>query len=76
MTPEALDDFFTQFKVPRSEGEEITGPAVLIDSGTAGAELGVEYPNGGGVTEQGPVLLPTGSWMVRQQQENRSTLAA
>ncbi|WP_406415335.1 immunity 21 family protein [Streptomyces sp. NBC_00873] len=44
---------------------ETDGPAVLMDSVTAGAELSVEYPNGGGMPEQAPVALPPGSWMVR-----------
>ncbi|MEY9873288.1 hypothetical protein ABH931_002770 [Streptacidiphilus sp. MAP12-33] len=41
------------------------GPAVLMDSVTAGAELGIEYPNGGGTPAQAPVVLPPGSWLVR-----------
>jgi hypothetical protein len=41
------------------------GPAVLIDSVTAGTELGVEYPNGGGLPEQARVPLQPGSWTVR-----------
>ncbi|GGW87268.1 Imm21 family immunity protein [Streptomyces galilaeus] len=44
---------------------ETDGPAVLMDSVTAGAEHSVEYPNGGGMPEQAPVALPPGSWMVR-----------
>ncbi|MFF3669427.1 Imm21 family immunity protein [Microtetraspora malaysiensis] len=44
---------------------ETDGPAVLMDSVTAGAELGVEFPNGGGMPEQAPVPLWPGSWMVR-----------
>ncbi|GGV70759.1 hypothetical protein GCM10010277_82020 [Streptomyces longisporoflavus] len=44
---------------------ETDGPAVLMDSVTAGAELNVEYPNGGGLPEQAPVPIPTGRWRVR-----------
>lgn len=40
------------------------GPAVLMDSASAGAELGVEYP-GGGLPDQAPVPLPAGTWRVR-----------
>jgi hypothetical protein len=40
------------------------GPAVLMDSVTAGAELGIEYP-GGGLPEQAPVPLPAGTWRIR-----------
>ncbi|MFJ6185290.1 Imm21 family immunity protein [Streptomyces sp. NPDC092295] len=40
------------------------GPAVLMDSAVAGADLGVEYP-GGGQPEQAPVQLPPGRWRVR-----------
>ncbi|WP_436536751.1 Imm21 family immunity protein [Actinoplanes sp. HUAS TT8] len=41
------------------------GPAVLIDSVTAGAELTSEYPNGGGLPDQSPVSIPPGSWTIR-----------
>nr|WP_281278595.1 immunity 21 family protein [Streptomyces tateyamensis] len=44
---------------------ETDGPAVLMDSVTAGTELSVEYPNGGNLPEHAPVALPPGSWMVR-----------
>ncbi|MFF4143969.1 Imm21 family immunity protein [Streptomyces sp. NPDC001698] len=44
---------------------ETDGPAVLMDSVTAGAEFSVEHPNGGGMPEQAPVALPPGIWMVR-----------
>ncbi|WP_329164531.1 immunity 21 family protein [Streptomyces sp. NBC_01267] len=44
---------------------ETDGPAVLVDSVTAGTELNVEYPNGGGLPDQGPVPLPGGRWTVR-----------
>ncbi|MER7581844.1 Imm21 family immunity protein [Kitasatospora sp. NPDC097691] len=44
---------------------ETDGPAVLMDSVMAGADLGVEFPNGGGVPEQAPVPLGPGSWTVR-----------
>ncbi len=40
------------------------GPAVLMDSAEAGADLGVEYP-GGGLPAQAPVPLPAGRWRVR-----------
>ncbi|MFE4412631.1 Imm21 family immunity protein [Streptomyces sp. NPDC093064] len=40
------------------------GPAVLMDSVEAGAELSVEYP-GGGMPSQAPVPLPAGRWKVR-----------
>jgi hypothetical protein len=44
---------------------ETDGPAVLMDSVTAGTELDVEYPNGGGLPEQAPVPIPPGHWRVR-----------
>ncbi|WP_406464147.1 immunity 21 family protein [Streptomyces sp. NBC_01622] len=40
------------------------GPAVLMDSAEAGADLGVEYP-GGGLPAEAPVPLPAGRWRVR-----------
>lgn len=40
------------------------GPAILMDSVTAGAELGIEYPRGG-LPEQAPVPLPAGTWTIR-----------
>jgi hypothetical protein len=40
------------------------GPAVLMDSAEAGADLGTEYP-GGGTPAQAPVPLPAGRWRVR-----------
>ncbi|MGW2015600.1 immunity 21 family protein [Streptomyces sp. NPDC001927] len=40
------------------------GPAVLMDSAEAGAELNVEYP-GGGLPAQAPVSLAAGRWKVR-----------
>nr|WSX81889.1 immunity 21 family protein [Streptomyces sp. NBC_00899] len=40
------------------------GPAVLMDSAEAGADLNVEYP-GGGRPEQAPVPLPAGVWTIR-----------
>lgn len=43
---------------------ETDGPAVLMDSTTAGAELNEEYPDGGR-PEQAPVALPAGRWRVR-----------
>ncbi|MGW5779853.1 immunity 21 family protein [Streptomyces sp. NPDC003863] len=44
---------------------ETDGPAVLMDSVTDGAELDIEYPNGGGLPEQAPVPIPPGRWTVR-----------
>ncbi|MFE4330530.1 Imm21 family immunity protein [Streptomyces sp. NPDC056831] len=44
---------------------ETDGPAVLMDSVTVGAELDVEYPNGGGLPEQAPVPIRPGRWTVR-----------
>ncbi|MFI7337031.1 Imm21 family immunity protein [Streptomyces sp. NPDC050085] len=43
---------------------ETDGPAVLMDSTTAGAELNEEYPDGGR-PEQAPVALSAGRWRVR-----------
>ncbi|MDV9170981.1 Imm21 family immunity protein [Streptomyces sp. W16] len=43
------------------------GPAVLMDSAEAGAELGVEYPDGG-LPAEAPVPLPAGRWTVRAVQ--------
>lgn len=40
------------------------GPAVLMDSAEAGADLGVAYPHGG-QPDQAPVQLPAGQWRVR-----------
>ncbi|MGW1190690.1 immunity 21 family protein [Streptomyces sp. NPDC002559] len=40
------------------------GPAVLMDSAEAGADLNVEYP-GGGLPAQALVSLPPGRWRVR-----------
>lgn len=40
------------------------GPAVLMDSTTAGNALGVEFPDGG-FPEQAVVPLPAGTWTVR-----------
>ncbi|MER7107896.1 Imm21 family immunity protein [Streptomyces sp. NPDC000229] len=40
------------------------GPAVLMDSVSAGTDLDVTYP-GGGLPEQAPVPLPAGTWRVR-----------
>lgn len=40
------------------------GPAVLMDSAVAGADLTVEYP-GGGRPEQAPVPLTAGVWTIR-----------
>ncbi|MFF1526444.1 Imm21 family immunity protein [Streptomyces sp. NPDC058284] len=43
------------------------GPAVLMDSAEAGADLGIEYPDGG-MPAEAPVLLPAGRWRVRATQ--------
>ncbi|MFE9121417.1 Imm21 family immunity protein [Streptomyces sp. NPDC007172] len=43
---------------------ETDGPAVLMDSTTAGLELNEEYPDGGRPA-QAPVTLPAGRWRVR-----------
>ncbi len=40
------------------------GPAVLMDSAEAGADLGVAYPDGG-QPDQAPMELPAGQWRVR-----------
>lgn len=40
------------------------GPAVLMNSAEAGADLGIEYP-GGGLPAEAPVPLPAGRWRVR-----------
>lgn len=45
------------------------GPAVLMDSAEAGADLGVDYP-GGGQPDQAPVQLPAGRWRVRAVQRS------
>lgn len=44
------------------------GPAVLMDSAEAGADLGVEYPDGG-QPDQALVQLPAGRWRVRAVHE-------
>ncbi|MCX4530941.1 immunity 21 family protein [Streptomyces sp. NBC_00841] len=44
---------------------ETNGPVVLMDSVTAGVELDVEYPNGGGLPEQASVPIRPGRWTVR-----------
>lgn len=41
------------------------GPAVLMDSVTAGNELCVEYPNCGDLPEQARIPLQPGNWTVR-----------
>ncbi|MFJ8011140.1 Imm21 family immunity protein [Streptomyces sp. NPDC096339] len=40
------------------------GPAVLMDSAEAGADLGIEYPDGG-MPAEASVPLPAGCWRVR-----------
>ncbi|TGN74956.1 hypothetical protein E5083_20255 [Streptomyces bauhiniae] len=40
------------------------GLAVLMDSAEAGADLGVDYPDGGR-PDEAPVQLPAGRWRVR-----------
>ncbi|SEG90569.1 Immunity protein 21 [Actinacidiphila yanglinensis] len=44
---------------------ETDGAAVLMDSADDGAELNVEYPNGGGMPDQAPIPIPPGRWAVR-----------
>jgi hypothetical protein len=44
---------------------ETDGPAVLMDSVTAGSELDIEYPAGGDLPEQAPVPVGPGRWAVR-----------
>ncbi|MDR3081159.1 MAG: immunity 21 family protein [Streptomyces sp.] len=44
---------------------ETNGPAVLMDSVIAGAELAVEYTNGGGLPGQASVPIRPGRWTVR-----------
>ncbi|MFI6530267.1 Imm21 family immunity protein [Streptomyces uncialis] len=39
--------------------------AVLLDSVVPGADLAVEYPDGGGLPEQAGVPVPSGRWSVR-----------
>ncbi|WP_242539422.1 Imm21 family immunity protein [Streptomyces albidoflavus] len=45
------------------------GPAVLMDSAEAGADLGVEYPDGG-MPDQAPVPVPAGRWRVLAAQRS------
>ena len=54
---------------PATEWEQCStwvsdGPAVLMDSAEAGADLSIEYP-GGGMPAQAPVPLSAGRWRVR-----------
>ncbi|MFK0192373.1 Imm21 family immunity protein [Kitasatospora sp. NPDC090308] len=44
---------------------ETDGPAVLMDSATAGTDLGVPHPVGGGLPDQAPVVPPPGRRGVR-----------
>ncbi|MGY1550015.1 Imm21 family immunity protein [Streptomyces sp. MN6] len=44
---------------------ETDGPAVLLDSAVAGADLAVEYPDQGGLPEQAQIPVPAGRWSVR-----------
>lgn len=44
------------------------GPAILMDSAEAGADLAVAYPDGGH-PDQAPVQLPAGRWRVRAAQD-------
>jgi hypothetical protein len=44
---------------------ETDGPAVLMDSATAGPDLNVPYPGGGTMPEQALVSIPPGRWRVR-----------
>ncbi|MFJ8630787.1 Imm21 family immunity protein [Streptomyces sp. NPDC093568] len=64
---EAANDLLTN---PSTEWEdcgvwETDGPAVLLDSVTAGADLGIEYPGQSGRPEQAAVAVPAGRWSVR-----------
>ncbi|WP_328708078.1 Imm21 family immunity protein [Streptomyces mesophilus] len=60
---EALADPATQWE--HCGVWETGGPAVLMDSAEAGADLNVEYPNGGGLPARAHVPLPAGRWAVR-----------
>ncbi|WP_051810036.1 Imm21 family immunity protein [Actinoplanes subtropicus] len=44
---------------------ETDGPAVLMDSATAGIELNVAYPDDGAMPEQAHIPIPPGRWRVR-----------
>ncbi|WP_395366965.1 Imm21 family immunity protein [Streptomyces sp. YH02] len=44
---------------------ETDGPAVLMDSAEAGADLGAPYPDGRGRPAEAPVAVPAGRWEVR-----------
>ncbi|WP_326698970.1 immunity 21 family protein [Streptomyces sp. NBC_01754] len=44
---------------------ETDGSAVLLDSAVAGADLAVEYPDGGRLPEQAQISVPAGRWSVR-----------
>ncbi|WP_326789450.1 Imm21 family immunity protein [Streptomyces sp. NBC_00151] len=44
---------------------ETDGPAVLLDSAVAGADLAVDDPDQGGLPDQAPVPVPAGRWSVR-----------
>ena len=46
---------------------ETDGPAVLLDSVTAGSEVGLPYP-GGDLPEQAGIPIPAGRWRVRAVQ--------
>ncbi|MEW2562630.1 Imm21 family immunity protein [Streptomyces griseorubiginosus] len=59
----------TVLRDPATSWEEcgtwtVDGPAVLMDSADAGADLGAEYPSGG-TPEESAVPLVAGSWRVR-----------
>ncbi|MFI5712086.1 Imm21 family immunity protein [Kribbella sp. NPDC051620] len=43
---------------------ECDGPAVLMDSAEAGADLGVPYPDGRGTPSEASVLVEAGRWRV------------
>ncbi|MGC5022661.1 Imm21 family immunity protein [Micromonospora sp. DT47] len=47
---------------------ETDGPAVLMDSVTAGTELHIAYPDDGGVPEQTFIPIRSGRWIVRAVQ--------
>jgi len=44
---------------------ETDGPAMLMDSVTAGTELNVAYPDDGSMPEQARISTPPGRWRVR-----------
>ncbi len=68
--PELLAATAAHLVSPLTEWEECgvwetSGPALLMDSATPGAEVNAEYPNGGGLPEQAPVPITAGRWRTR-----------